>query len=478
MRNGTMWLRRGLGGLVVLWGLGGGMGVVAQQTDGGNGVTVLTLQEALVRASQSNSQYRQALNQIELGKHPRQRWWANLMPNLGLSYSTGLGLRRQPYYVDFEGRPTEVADVRTVTSSNYSQGASVNLTLDPGLRYHQFRRTQAQARQSRTTAEQRLNSTLATVQRLYLDAQNRQAQLEVEEALLADRQLDLAEKESLFELLRASRSDLLSAELDLENQRIRVRTAQGAVDKALLALRTAIGDPELGALQIEREPPAPFDPSTLDLAELVSRAGRESPSVIGAESDLAVQRASLNSAKALDWPSVTVSTTLRSAAYGEEYAELFGAKFDDVEINGNASLSVRVPLTNILPIFDGFAKSYDVASATMSLRNAEMSYQQTILEVEESVRSKYLDLETAWENVLQRQRALEVASERLAVVREEYLLANKGIEELRGAIREEANARREEVDQRFTFATALLSLYEDLGIVAQEAGIGLPTEGN
>ena len=478
MRNGKAWLRRGGGAVAVVIGLGGGADAVAQERGGGEGVTVLTLQDALMRASQFNSQYRQALNQIELGKHPRQRWWANLMPNLGLSYSTGLGLRRQPSYVDFEGRPTEVADVRTVTSSNYSQGANVNLTLDPGLRYYQFRRTQAQARQSRTSAEQRLNSTLATVQRLYLDAQNSQAQLQVEEALLADRQLDLAEKESRFELLRASRSDLLSAELDLENQRIRVRTAQGAVDKALLALRTAIGDPELGALEIEREPPAPFDPSTLDLAELVARAGRESPAVIAAKSDLAVQQAALNSAKALNWPSVTVNTTVSSGAYGEEYTELFGAKFDDVNINGNASLSVRIPLTNILPIFDGFAKSYDVASATMSYRNAEMSYQQTMLEVEESMRSKYLDLETAWENVLQRERAREVASDRLAIVREEYLLATKGIEELRGAIREEADARRQEVDQRFTFATALLALYEDLGIVAREAGIDLPTEGN
>ena len=478
MRNGKRWLRRGVVGLVALAGLGGGVEVAAQETDGGAGVTVLTLQEALLRASQSNSQYRQALNQLELGRHPRQRWWANFMPNIGLSYGTGLGLRRQPFYQDFEGRPVEVADVRTVTSSNYSQGASLNLTLDPGRRYYEFRQTQARARQSRTSAEQRLNSTLATVQRLYLDAQNSRAQLEVEEALLADRQLDLAEKESRFELLQASRSDLLSAELDLENQRIRVRTARGAVDKAMLALRTAIGDPELGVVETEREPPAPFDPSALDLAELVARAGRESPSVIAAESDLAVQRAALNSAKALDWPSVTVNTRVNSAAYGEDYTELFGVKFDDVEINGGANLSVSVPLSNILPIFDGFAKSYNIASATMSLRDAEMSFQQTMLQVEESIRSRYLDLETAWENVLQRERALEVASERLAVVREEYLLATKGIEELRGAIREEADARRQEVTQRFTFATALVALYEELGIVAREAGIDLPTEGN
>lgn len=478
MRNGKVWLRWGAGGLAVLWGLGGGMGVAAQEVGREQEVTMLTLRDALVRASQFNSDYRQALGQLELDAHPRQRWWANLLPRIRLSYGTGLGVQRVPFYRDFEGKPIEVADVRTVTSSSYSQRANLDFTLDLGQRYYQFRRTQAEARQSRTNAEQRLNSALAAVQRLYLDAQNKQAQLAVEEALLADRQQEFGEKQRRFELLAISRSDLLSAELDLENQRIDVRTDRGTLDKALLALRTEIGDPELGAVEIEQEPPAPFDPSTLDLSELVARAGRESPTVVSAESDLAVQRAALNSAKAVEWPSVSVTTDVRSRAYGEDYGELFGMEFDDIEINGNASLSVSIPLVNILPIFDGFERSYNVASATMSLRNAEMAFRQTILQLEESIRSKYLDLETAWENVRQRERALAVASERLAIVREEYLLATKSIEELRTAIREEATARRQEVDQRFTFATALLALYEELGVVAQEAGIDLPTEGN
>ncbi len=478
MRCGKVWLRRGVGGLAVLVGLGGGVGLGAQERGGGEGVTKLTLQDALMRASQFNSDYRQALNRLELDGHPRQQWWANLMPTIGLSYGTGLGLRRVPFYTDFEGNPVEVADVRTVTSSSYSQGANVSLTLDPGLRYYQFRQTQAAARQSRIGAEQQLNSALAAVQRLYLDAQNVQAQLEVEEALLADRRQELGEEERRFELLAVSRSNLLSAELAVENQRIAVRTAQGNLDKALLALRTAIGDPELGIVAIDREPPAPFDPSVLDLAELVARASRESPAVVSAGSDLAVQRAALNSAKAWQLPRVTVSTDLRSRAFGEEYAELFGWEFDNIEINGNVSLGISIPLENVLPIFDGFQKSYQVASATMSFRNSEMTFQQTTLRIEESIRSKYLDLETAWQNVRQRERAREVASELLGIVREEYRLATKGIGELRTAIRDEANARRDEVSQRFTFATALLTLYEELGIVAQEAGIDLPTEGN
>ena len=266
--------------------------------------------------------------------------------------------------------------------------------------------------------------------------------------------------------------------LDLENQGIAVRTARGTLDKALLALRTAIGDPELGAVEIDQQPPAPFDPSTLDLAELVARAGRESPTVASAEADVAVQRTNLNSVKAVRWPTITLTSRIGASNNGQDYDELFGLDFGNTEISTDASLGLSVPLVDILPIFDGFQKSYSVATATRSLRDAEMTFQQTILQVEELIQSKYLDLETAWENVRQRERALGVATERLAIVREEYLLANRSIEELRVAIREEATARRDEVDQRFTFATYLLALYEELGIVAREAGIDLPTEGN
>ena len=473
-----MWLRRGVGGLVVLVGLGGGVDVAAQEGGGGEGVTMLTLQEALIRASRFNSEYRQALGQLELDSHPRQTWWANLMPDLSLTYGTGLYIDRRPSYVDLEGNPVEVANPTTITRSSSGQNARLNLTLDVGQRYYEYRNTQAQVRRNRISAGQRLNAALATVQRLYLSAQQQQARLAVEEALLADRLLELGETQRRFELLAISRSSLLSAELDLENQRITVRTARGNLDKALLSLRTVIGDPELGAMEIEQAPPTPFDPSSLDLAELVARAGRQSPAVASAEADMAVQRASLNSQKAVRWPTISVSSRIGAGNNGQNYDELFGLDFGKTEISNDVSLGLSLPIVDILPIFDGFQKSYSVASATMSLRNAEMSLRQTRLRIEESIRSKYLDLETAWQNVRQRERAREVATELLGIVREEYRLATKGIGELRTAIRDEANARREEVDQRFAFATALLALYEELGIVAQEAGTDLPTEGN
>lgn len=482
MRGGTNWLIRSTAVAVVGLSLGGGgHGATAQGAGGGKGAAVLTLHEALTRATQFNSNYRQALDQLELQSHPRRQLWARFLPTMNLFYSTGYNVDRRPSYVGLDGAPVSVPEPQTNRRSSSIHEARVSFTLlDGGQRFHDYRQTRAETRRSRVSAERELNATLADVQRRYLAAQQEQAQLAVEEALLADRELEFGEEQRRFELLAIERSSLLGAQLDLEGQRVAVSTARGELDKALLALRTAIGDPELGAVEIEPRPPAPFDPSTLDLAQLIALAGRRSPGFAAAEAEVAVQRASLNSRKAWRWPTVSVSTNVGGSTNGENRTELFGfdTDTDRFRVDAGVSVSFSLPIADVLPIFDGFQKSFDVANATLSLRDAEADLRQTMLQLEESIRSRYVDLETAWANVRHQAMAREVATERLALVREQYLLANVSIDALRTAIREEATQRRNEVNRRFEFATALLALHEEVGIVAREAGIALPTGGN
>lgn len=482
MNGRTKSLRRGtMAALVALVVPGGAMEVAGQKVGGGQGTTVLTLREALDRATRFNLSYRQALDQLELQSHPRRQWWAPFLPTVDLFYSTGYNVDRRPSYVGLDGAPIMVPEPQTNRRSSSVHQAQMRFTvLNQGQRFHELRTTRAQVRQSRVAAERQLNATLADIQRRYQAAQQAQARLAVEEALLADRQVEYGEQQKRFELLAIERSALLGAQLDLEGQRVAVRTARGELDKALLALRTAIGDPGLGAMEIEPQPPAPFDPSSLDLADLVSRARRQSPGVATAEAEVAVQQANLKSQKAWRWPTISLNTTVGGSTNGEKRTELFGfdTDTDRFRIDANVGLSFTLPIADVLPVFDGFQKSYNVASASMTLRNAEAELQQTMLQLEETIRSRFVDLETAWANVQQQRKAHAVAAERLSLVREQYLLATVSIDALRTAIRDEATARRSEVDRRFELATALLALHEEVGIVAQEAGIAPPTEGN
>lgn len=434
-------------------------------------VTVLTLQEALRRAAQYNPQYRQAVNRMELEGPQRREALGRFLPDLSVSYGTGHSFSRETTALDIFGNPLPNPEVRTITRSRSSQSASMGIQLfQGGSRFHQLGQARAQARVDRLSASRELNTVLAEVQRQFLIAQRQKAALAVEIELLAARERDVEFTTGLFELASIGRSDLLGAELELETQRLTVNTARANFQKGLLALRKAIGDPELTALDVEQRQPEPFDPADLDVDGLVDLAMRDSPRMGAANASLEVSRAALSSQRADRWPAVSLGASISGGTFGIERTALFNFVPDGG--NGGVSLSVSIP------VFNRFTTSRAIAAADVDLRNTHETVRQTELELEEQIRARYVDLETAWASLAERTRRLEIATERLAIVQEEYRLATKSIEDLRAAIREEASALRDALDQRFEFAGALLGLYEAAGIVGQEAGIDTSLDRN
>ena len=425
---------------------------------------VLTLDDALRRATRFNPQYRQALNRMELEGPQRREALGAFLPSVSLSFNTGQNFRQERTAVDFFGNPIENPEIRTVSSSNASQSGSISVDLwQGGRRFAAYDQARAQARVDRFAARRDLNGILAEVQRQFLFAQRQEARLAVEEELLAAREQDFEVAERRFELAAIGRADLLGAELDLESQRVTVRDAQGQVEKAMLALRRAIGDPELDAIEVLEEPPAPFDPAELDVAGLVAEAMESSPAVAVAEAARGVRSSALGSARGQRWPTISLAGSFSRSSFGPERTALFD--LDPEDFNGGARLSVSIP------VFQQFRASQQIASAEVELRNAGEQVRQAELELDEQVRSRYVDLETAWANVQQRGAALAVAAERLRIVEEEYRLATRGIEELRAAVRDHAAAQRDAVEQRFEFAAALVGLYEAAGLVAERSGL-------
>ena len=442
----------------------GAAGLCAQSAAGDQEVTFLTLHEALERATQFNPQYRQALNRLELEGPQRRQAWGAFLPSLNMSYGTRQSFRQETTALDFFGNPIENPQAEIVSSSSADQGVSLSLPLlRGGARFHALGQARAQARVDRLSAERDLNTVLAEVQRQFLLAQRQKARLAVEEELLAARERDFDGAERRFELAAIGRSDLLGVSLALEQQRVTVRETQGQVEKGMLALRRAIGDPSLRLVDVEQTLPDPFDPTDLDLDGVVAEALALSPRVGAAEAGRSVRQSQLNSSRASRWPTISLTSGFSRSSFDRGRSALFDLNPGD--FSGRVGLSVQIP------IFTQFETSQQIAAADIELRNAGEGVRQAELELEEQVKSRYVDLETAWSNVRHRETVLEVATERLRIVQEEYRLATKSIEELRAAIREEAEAQRELVQQRFEFAVALVGLYEAAGIVAGEAGL-------
>lgn len=441
----------------------------AQEGEGDRAPPLLTLRDAMERAIEFNPEYGRALGELELLEHPRQRWWAEFLPRLSLSYGTGYDIDRRTSWLGLDGTPVPNPQITTVKRSSSLHDVRVRVSLlDGGTRFRRVGERRAEALQREASAKGRLNEALAAVQRRYLAAQKAQAQLALEEELLRSAEEDFRSKRSRYELLAVRRSDLLGAELDVENQRVAVSSARGGLEKALLSLRTAIGDPGLGRFEIEGVVPTPFDPAEIDLRALVAAARRESPAVASAEAEMEVRRASLRTAGGWRWPTVALDANVGSSTNAPGRTELFGFETDTDRFAYGVQFGVNLSV----PVFDAFERSYATAAAARALGASEAALRQARLGMDESIRSRYLDLETAWANVIQQDKATEVASRRRAIVQEEYLLATIGIEELRSATRDEQRARRDGLVRRFEFAEALLALREEAGVVAREAGIG------
>ena len=425
---------------------------------------VLTLAEALAHAARYNPEYRMALNLTELDE-PRVRVaWGAFLPDLRLNYGTGQAIRREKSWVDFQGNPVANPDVRTVESSYANQTASLNLSLFGGGRLHTLEEARSLARARRSAAERELNRILAEVWRQFLLVQRWKAKVEVEEGLLADREGDFERSRRLLGLSMIDRSDLLGAELDLEEQRSTVIEAHAMVYKSRLALRAAIGDPSLSLPDLEHQPVEAFDPGCLDMDFLVERTLRESPAVGEVEALRSVSHSALRARRASRWPKVELSSSVTRHAYGSSRAALF--EVNPSGFNGVFGLNLSIP------VFDRFQTTQAIADASVELRNAGETVRRAALLLEREMRASHVDLTTAWAMLREGSRRREIAGERLRMVRQAYELEAGTVEDLRAAMRDEAVALRDEVDRRYDFAVALLGLYEAAGIVAREAGLG------
>jgi outer membrane protein len=423
----------------------------------GQGSTVLSLEEALRRAGESNPAYRRALNDLELSSVERLQAWGAYLPEFSFSTGTGLNLNRQLIATDPFGNPIEnpITEWRSTSSTSQSIRGSISL-FEWGARSDGLAAQRARAHAREATVLSRYRSLRAGVVRAYRSAQNQQALLAVEEELLGSRLLDLETTRRRFQLAGASRVDVLTAELNVQLQEQRIQQARGRLQQGLLSLRTAIGDPAMGDPQVTETLPEAFDPSGLDAGALVALALASSPSLMEQEASLAVSRAQARSVRASRWPSLGLSFSASQSTFGEDWAGAFHP-FPNRSRSGGASFGISIPL---FPRFDTRAR---VTQAEVSLANAEQTLIEARLQLEERVRAQLIAVQTAHQSYLISLRSQEIAQERLRLAREQFGLGFRSFTELQQDIDAAAQAQREVVSQLFGLLEAQVNLEETVG---------------
>ena len=418
---------------------------------------VLTMEAALERASQHNPRYRRALKDLELSEIERKQAWAAYLPTFSYSASTGVNLNRQLISTDNFGNPIEnpLTDWKTSTASSQSLTARL-VVWDWGARSRNSATQRAQARAREATVTSRLRTLRADVIRAYRSAQEQQALLAVEEGLLASRRADLERTRKMFDLVGATRVDVLTAELNVQQQQGRIEEAEGQLQRALLQLRTVVGDDSMECFEVTETLPMPFDPGGLEPQALAERAYSANPILIEQEMTLAVREAEAQSARRRTWPGITLNFNAGQGTYGDGWAG-FADLFSDRSRYGGSSFGIQIP------IFQGFDNKALIVQAEVSLANQQEILRETRLQVEEDVETRLISVQTAYQRYQIAVRSEEIAEERLILGRERFRLGTRTFSELQLDIDAAANAERDVITQLFSLERALVDLEEVVG---------------
>jgi outer membrane protein TolC len=438
-------------------------GLAAQRsasTLSGDTIT-LSLDDALSIAEAHNPAYQKAVNITrENGADMRQAWFNQVLPQARLNLFGTQYLGRLIHVgTDFYGNPVARPVANWIYSSSTNQSVQLNWTIEGASILNALRSQRLTNAGRDVDKAAALTTTRIEVERRYMDALGQRELLEAEEELLASRRIDEEVTKRLFSLAQGSQVDVLKAELDVQTQTQAVQQQRATFGKALLDLRTELGDPGLQPFRLDSVALPIFDPSSLEADALVAVALQRNPDVEKAKSAVDLAQVSMSEGRDSWWPTLNMSAYLGRTAQSSQTGAVFNGAWTE-PVDKNFSVSLSFPMLN-----NFFGTRQRQVQASVNLDNAKEDARQQRLTTEQNVRSDLLDLRSRWSALQVANTSAGIAAKAVELARAQYRMGTIDFQGLRTSINDDANVRRSLITARQAFVDALLSL---------EAAVGTP----
>ena len=245
----------------------------------------------------------------------------------------------------------------------------------------------------------------------------------------------------------APRIDVLRSQVEMQVQQQRLVAARNDFGKQKLTLGRIIGLPaEQEFTLTEKIPVTPTAPLTLEMA--IDRALRDRPDYHSAEAR--VRAAELN----------------KKAAYGEALPSVrFNADYGVIGRRPTENHSTFTTAAALqIPIFQGGKVKGDVMQAEALLRQRESSRDDLRGQIEFDVRTSFLDLQSAAEQVRVAQSSMKLAEETLEQARDRFRAGVTNTVEVVQAQEVVAVTNENYISSTFAYNVAKLELARSLGV--------------
>jgi outer membrane protein TolC len=402
---------------------------------GQEGTRQVTLEGALELARANAPSLVQRESELQVARYQELSAWGAFLPSANLSYS---------YSNASTGRLDPTGQAITTTSYSAQLGGSVDLFR--GLR--RFSDLRGSKKGVEASLEQLRAAEYQTAQQVKVAFYNAVANRElvrVEGDRVKRQEDQLSFVQQQVDLGRATRSDLLRSQVDLNNARVALLTAQNAARASTYALAEAVGVTE--PLMPEETAELGAAPLTESRAQLLQMALARAPSLGAARAQAQASEAAVASAKASYLPSLSFRGGWAWA--NTEYPP--------------QSRSWSLGLSGSLPLFDGFSRETQLYRARAQLETAQAQERATELSLRTDLDAALGTIEAALASIDLAQQTVDLSREDLRVTQERYRLGLATILDLQSA---QITLRQAEVDlirKRFDYQIGLAQLEALLG---------------
>lgn len=371
----------------------------------------VTLAEALELAARNAPVMVQAQQNIRIAEAQQRQTWGSFLPTL----STSMSATQSKVGQRFDPNTQRNVQVGNPYSESYSITSSLDLFT--GFRRGAQRRSAAATLGQReaTLLRQEYATALATKQ-AFFNALAAAELVSVAETRLRRAQEQLNLTSERLRLGATTRSDSLRARVEYGNAQLTLIQARNDLRNAQAALARQIGIEGLvaatpdSALEIRIQ--------ALDTAALRREAMSQAPAVREAEASVGAARAQIASSRAAWFPTLTASG---SASWSRAGNDLFAGALAN-------NWNFRVALS--YPIFNGFQRETQIATAEANAVSAEAALRDARLQLEQQLTQAFAALEAAQARIDVSRVSVAAAEEDLRMQRERYRLGAATIVEV------------------------------------------------
>ncbi len=395
----------------------------------------VTLEQALEMARANAPALEQRASQLEVAKYGEMTAWGQFLPDLSLSYQYGNSSSGR---LDPTGQ--------TITTTSYS--AQLNGQIDlfrGGRRFSDLRGAKRGVDASAARLRETEYLTRESVKISWYNAVANRELVRVEADRVSRQEDQLGFVQQQLELGRATRSDVLRSQVDLNNARVALLNAENGARTSQYALAEAVGVTE--PLSPVTESPMETVPVAASREQLLDLALTASPALTAVRAQAQADEAAVSSAKAAYLPTLA----LRGGwAWSQEE---FPPR--------NRSWSVA--LSGSLPLFDGFNRERALYQARATLEQTQTTERAEELALRKELDQSLGTIDAAAASIDLADQTVELSSEDLRVTQERYRLGLATILDLQSA---QIALRQAEIDQirrRFDYQIGLARLEALLG---------------